>query len=63
MKIPQIAILTGSDNEDKLLDALNRLSGMELLELQQFADKITELVLIIHLARSEYGIVKGENNE
>jgi len=60
MKIPQLEILSSTDVEDELIDKLNSLSGAELLELQQFADKITEFVLIIHLARSQYGTQVGE---
>lgn len=63
MKIPHLDILTSTDNEDELLDKLNTLSGAELLDLQLFSDKITELVLIIHLARSEFGTIKGDNND
>jgi hypothetical protein len=63
MEIPHLDILTSTDNEDELLDSLNRLSGAELLDLQLVADKITELILIIQVARSEYGTITGEQND
>jgi hypothetical protein len=51
MKIPESISLIALDNEEESLDQLSELSGMELLELQQVADKITELLSIVFYSR------------
>jgi hypothetical protein len=59
MKIPTTLNLLELE-EDEALIKLSDLTAAELLELQTLADKITELVLIVHLSR-EYMV--GESDE
>lgn len=63
MNIPQSIELLRLDNEEEILDKLNELSPVELLDLQGLADKITELILIIYLAREEYGLRQTNNGK
>ncbi len=55
MKIPETINILAVENEDEALDRLDALEVYELLELQQIADRITELLSIVFLSR-EYGV-------
>lgn len=63
MKLPESLELLRLDDEEEILDGLNELSPTELLELQAVADKITELNLIVYLAREEYGMRQQDGND
>lgn len=62
MRLPDSLQLLSLDNEDEILTKLDELEPAELLELQAVADKITELVLIVFLAREEYGEAQQYGN-
>ena len=53
MRIPESIELIVLEDEDEALDRLDALSVMELLELQKVADRITELLSIVFLAREQ----------
>lgn len=62
MKIPQAIELLQIEDEEELLDELDELSGLQLLELQKVADKITELVAIVFYAR-EIGATQNDDSD
>jgi len=53
MKIPESIELITLDDEDEALDRLDALPVLELLDLQKVADRITELLSIVFLAREQ----------
>lgn len=61
MKFPETIEILNIEDENEALDKLDALEVDQLLELQKVADRITELLSIVFLAR-EYGALNDSTN-